>query len=763
MRRNIYNMVYLLTAFFMFAACQEEELGGQDLAAGYLTLELQTAATTRVPVVGEDRFNENTVTSADVFFFADGGSGDCIYAKTGVVPDGSVLQVELDRSKVVESSYYIYVVANSALGVTETDATNYSLDELKDIVITTHWKTGEKANDVTETSLAMDGNTTVTVNSAGASGHVKLTRAMAKVMLYTSTEAKLEVNGMTYTPEPSRMFVTLYNSVTKTNLGDDYAVQPADYMTGGIRRNYDPDNYEEIPASEITGDEDDEGNYRRYEQVAPFYSYPNPEETTERKDAYLMLCVPWTVRQDGGDGSYQAVNYYYRVPITGNADPALLERNQYYRINVHIGVLGSINPEDAVEVKANFEIYDWFEVGIDADMQQYQYLVLDEYESVMNNEDELEMPYISSSPIDWSANEEGETNDGYYTVIDSVCYWDYHSVRSYRVELTARHTWDNTYENYEDAPVHFSDFHLEQGQNNTLKFSHILNDNNDFVPYTIYVSVYNTQGVKADTWKITQYPAIYIEGKRAEGRLFVAARYTTKFFNYNLDYSYDDVEYAGYDLGSVQNPRSVDGSGTNRNYNNYTVHISSFEVGSDYAIGDPRTDGSANLGIDELDEYRPARTGLEAINIIAPAFKIASSRGKTLDVSFADAQRRCAAYQEDGYPAGRWRIPTEAEIEFVVGLSEDNKIPSLFDGDYWSASGRYYTSDGEYFRPQNIGEDYKPSGSHAVRCVYDIWYWGDKDITEDDNNTGNWTKDNFVWGDATDGSLTHMGEVNLNN
>ena len=762
-RKAIYNMLYLLTACFLFAACQEEELGGQDLAAGYLTLELQTAATTRVPVVGEDRFNENTVTSADVFFFADGGSGNCIYAKTGVVPDGSVLQVELNRNTVVEGSYYIYVVANSALGVTETNAESYSLDELKDIVITTHWKTGENTNDVTETSLVMDGNTTVTVNSAGASGHVKLTRAMAKVMLYTSTEAKLEVNGMTYTPESSRMFVTLYNSVTKTNLGDDYAVQPEDYITGGIHRNYDPENYEEIPASEITGNEDDKGEYNRYEQVTPFYSYPNPEETTDREDAYLMLCVPWTVRQDGGDGSYQAVNYYYRVPITGNADPALLERNQYYRINVHIGVLGSINPEDAVEVKANFEIYDWFEVGIDADMQQYQYLVLDEYESVMNNEDELEMPYISSSPIDWSANEEGETNDGYYTVIESVSYWDYHQNTSYFVELTANQPWDNRgYYNEETAPVHFSDFILEPGTNKTLRIKHVLNDAKDIVPYTITVSVYNTQGVKANAWTITQYPARYIVGeKNDEG--YVAGHYegwnwidakANRFINgyyVNNDTPKDDGDWRGDnkdDLGSVSSL-----SGTNENPNLYTIHITAFD-NETYALGDPREEKITEFGT-RLDatEYRAASQLAE--NIIAPAYKVASSWGKTLSRNYDKTLKRCASYQEAGYPAGRWRIPTKAEVEYIITLSEQGKIPRLFGEvgattDYWVSSGKYNTSSG-----YRAGTD----GTAYVRCVYDVWYWGEQTIEEDDehNTPSGWgeplTNYDFVWGDAVNGSL----------
>ena len=38
-------------------------------------------------------------------------------------------------------------------------------------------------------------------------------------------------------------------------------------------------------------------------------------------------------------------------------------------------------------------------------------------------------------------------------------------------------------------------------------------------------------------------------------------------------------------------------------------------------------------------------------------------------MSFAQAEKRCAAYQENGYPAGRWRVPTEAEIWFMANRS----------------------------------------------------------------------------------------------
>ena len=682
MKRRILYPIYMLALLLALGSCQDEDWkGGQVTDTDCLTLSVSTMAASRAEVAGEDRFNENTITRADVYFFSSDAeqneSQTCLYAHLSVPVSNNTLQVQLDKDIITDgNTYYIYVVANYDL-LNGTSATSKTLANLKETVLTTNWKDGYSGNTGPEPSLVMDGATRVTISPEGTSGHVDLKRAMAKVMLFPTAEDKITVGEgdelVTYRPVLDRMRVTMVYGVNKTNLAGTYQVQAnSDYITRMLR------DYRQI-----SGEND-------YEQVAPFYSYPNPEETTDRKDTYLILCVPWYV--DGGV-TEQAVNYYYRVPITGDDSPALMERNKYYEVHTRIGVLGSLNPHDAVTVSSNFIIHDWFTMNIDAAMNNYRYLVLDEYTSVMNNVDELSMPYISSSPIDWERTE-----------IVSVSYPDYSEVRFSTETL-------NTQRQISDAGFSLSE------NNGNLIVSHTL-ASDDYVPYTITVKVWNTDDVEADLWTITQYPAIYIEGKRAEGNLYVAGETSddTNPSN-NQDNWYDEVYYDSYYLGSVQNPESVDGSGTNRNPNNYTMNITSFDVGDDYAIGDPRTLEANNLGMSDLTDYRPSRTDDDTRRVIAPAFKIASSRGKTLEVTFENAQRRCAAYQEDGYGAGRWRIPTEAEIEFIINLSANGEIPTLFDGQYWSASGRYYSSRSQSFNDNN-------GDSHAVRCVYDIWYWG---------------------------------------
>ena len=730
MKGKIRNTVWIMLLVIL-CGCQEETFDNkQTMDENVLTLTLATQPASRADPDGDDRFNENKIERADVYFFEVNTSAQeaqrCIYAQTGLSADASnIVRVPLDRTVLTGSTYYVYAVANHDFGYTSETAvnSNVTIAQLKAQTISTNWKEGyTEGETVIEQSLVMDGSKEITFqNPQTVAEEIKMTRAMAKVMLYASTEAEIEVEGVKYIPIQNGMNVTMVYGVNKTNLAGTYTINASnDYITR-MKRDYTTNTISETDGTVL------------YEQEAPFYSYPNRANTTDRQDSYLILCVPWQITTSEGP-SYQAQDYYYRIPITGDNSPALLERNHYYRIKVNIGVLGSLNPRDAVELTGEFEIMDWYNMNIDANMQNYRYLVLDEYNSVMNNVDELEMPYISSSDIAWEDNPDP---DGNYTRITSVSYWDYHNNDSYEVILTPDYPYDE--DNRWNHPVEFSDFKLEPGSEGTLLISHPLNDDDDFVPYTITVEVYNTQGVHTDTWTITQYPAMYIVGEKNDNGN--TNRFVNGYYNHNNRDSYEDAyDDRHTDLGGVKN-LNVDG-GTNNNPNQYTIYITSFDIGDQYAIGDPRIETPINFG-DRLDvqTYKHAREeGVETM--VTPAFKIASSwAGVSGSLSFDEAQRRCASYQENGYPAGRWRIPTEAEILYVVELSEDDKIPQLFSGNYWASSRRLYTTNGNWVNS---------AGTQRVRCVYDVWYWGDKKI---DETSTEFERTDFVWGDSEDGTL----------
>ena len=184
----------------------------------------------------------------------------------------------------------------------------------------------------------------------------------------------------------------------------------------------------------------------------------------------------------------------------------------------------------------------------------------------------------------------------------------------------------------------------------------------------------------------------------------------------------------------------MDGSGTNNNPNMYVIQVSALSE-SKYIIADPRSDESVSFtDINLLSNYK--QTESNASKKISPSFMIASSWGKCAKASstissgniyFSRAVRRCATYQENGYPAGRWRVPTEAEIEYVATLSSKGLIPVLFGSSSSSSSSKgvpYRSSSASRFYYGTLEfEETDDDDRAAVRCVYDLWYWGDEQDT----------------------------------
>lgn len=135
----------------------------------------------------------------------------------------------------------------------------------------------------------------------------------------------------------------------------------------------------------------------------------------------------------------------------------------------------------------------------------------------------------------------------------------------------------------------------------------------------------------------------------------------------------------------------------------------------------------------KLTYYYPTDGGPRTEYMLAPSYRISSKFGGTeyggLEKKYAEY--RCAAYQEDGFPAGRWRLPTRGEVLFIAQLSAKGAFEHLFEKTtYWSAHGAITVGNGTV------------SNSNAttalLRCVYDSWYWGD--LQHD-------PRDEFVWGD----------------
>lgn len=156
---------------------------------------------------------------------------------------------------------------------------------------------------------------------------------------------------------------------------------------------------------------------------------------------------------------------------------------------------------------------------------------------------------------------------------------------------------------------------------------------------------------------------------------------------------------------------------------------------SDKVHRDPATDEQTTGSANDMRAWQSpleiliANQNASANEVIAPRFLVSSNFNNmsSWPLSNANCVRRAATYQENGYPAGRWRLPTEAEINFMMTLQQKGIIPELyaFGSSYQCANGRAITiaSDG-------TRTSVDPKAAY-VRFVYDLWYWGDEQMDPD--------------------------------
>lgn len=147
-------------------------------------------------------------------------------------------------------------------------------------------------------------------------------------------------------------------------------------------------------------------------------------------------------------------------------------------------------------------------------------------------------------------------------------------------------------------------------------------------------------------------------------------------------------------------------------------------------------------GMRQIQYYYPTNEGQMEDDAyrVAPVIRLNSAYGTLRSLkdnqTRMNARVRCAGYQEMGYPAGRWRLPTLGEMQIYSYLSSETVgiIPDVFGIDicHWTAQGGYKVRDSGEITPENS------TSQRYVRCVYDDWYWIKKD------SKGNFVPDNLA-------------------
>lgn len=671
MRKYLSNILFALVAVFAAGCVEVDIYPVEPQTPATVTLQLRNTdlVATRVDVTDDSQCNEDLIENVQCFFTNSTNADQIIYPSGKIelaenTKDSATITLENIPANILPSIAKVYVVANYAEDLTEE--TSIAAIKAKDITL----GPGSK-----QASFVMDGTSTLTLSGTTLSGRVDLQRVAAKIVVKANINTSIEEGGVTWTPVPSGIKMTYKGGIVASKISAQTAANTVK-----------TDGYTQVP---VTGEnpstvftQDTENStdakYVGY-QTVPFYSFPVVAGT--EPEGEITMTIPWTT---GTGDNAVTIEYAYEIPVK-----IAYERNKVYIIDIDVEVLGNL---EGKELTPSYIVLNWKDTPINASLSKPQYLVVDQNYVVMNNVETISINYQSSDPVTVE-----RSKDGNYAVYSS------YQVTAANGVITLTHNLDNEHDNTDKTY--------------------------DYLPQTFTVTIYHTNNPNIrETITIVQYPAMYVTSK--------AMTKSTVFVNGNSSRS--------------QGWWWVRGS-SSASKNMYTVTVSSFDATTaEYIIADPREPANTNnfvfreninansnvrttatdaSGDKTLTGYRGAITGAASEHLVAPQMLFSSSyisNGENNVNTYnytTNGKYRCAGYQEDGYPAGRWRLPTPAEILYVGRLGAEGKVEGIFVDNvvYLSSNGGYRYSE------RNGGSVTREGDTSAtLRCVYDLWYWKDK-------------------------------------
>ena len=788
------RLVYSVFAIFCFAAVScTEELPIPDYSKDHIVLNVSNSPMTKA--AGDNSTDyERQLNRLDCFFYVkDKTNEPCVYYhKAEVNVSGSatipfyVNDLTLKEIFPSGSLCDVFVIANlpgdptfeaktpettmEALGQFVLDMTEGEYDAIgKPFVMTGHSKVQKGRNS----------NATANISLKRVASKVTMTVKVPKSIVVKNGNEDVTMLPILEDNEGNEPLKTSFHYGTKkSNLSGKYPDNPSNYI-----------NTEKIA---YTLSATTETHYMLTCDM-PFYTYAREWEKGADNAAYVTFEMPWGADEDENGVADNYRTYYYQILVSGkdrNFTP-----NTRYDMVVTVGVLGSTVealPKELDEL--SYYVLDWttetsngeYNTGDrneEVHLEKFNYLEVPQKHITMDNVPEVVIRYNASHKI----GVEFDTKDGKSveglpgTTNLSALYINNGSGKPVEAKLQI---------NVEDELQDIEDKHLAtlftDNNKGSLIFKYTL-PSDVYSPAYVFITIWldvNGNGEHDDDELLTEdvqitiYPAIYIMGDNS-------AQYSIFINGY-----YNKNRSDGNSLGwlSINNQRvgkaAGDGSSTYMhvisisafNENNYTFVYKNNE-NKEYIIGDPRERRSNKLGISDdnnntanantantgnatntsgwikatdvngtvrnLQYYYPTSTEANSYQVIAPKFRIVSMLAGYSESTTAGAALRCASYQEHGFPAGRWRLPTTAEILYIVNLQSLGKIQQLFykGNTYFSATDRVkVNSDNTY--EWNTG-----TGNASVRCVYDEWYWGSEREAIKNSSYDNYGGYQFTWGD----------------
>ena len=777
----------------------EEE--GEGVVLRFFSDESMVVTKATTQKEGVEALNENVLSSVEYFLYSNANKdGDAVIhgyltnvrqnAPVSIPMTSDIVNYTLCPNNA--TNFWVYAIANHPRIVAQSDPedlTGTDIATLAELTRDIEFDGDNVKTPQTNFLMSTDGPFEVTQvkrrNTIVATANIGLKRVAAKITVSVRVVPRVEIRNTIvisgnadtrteiWTPRLSEAYVQLVNgaktgrvSGEPVNSSELYSYQQFNFDTNaGESHSYetytkkvDEDGNEILDANGLVQYTKETKTGIFYPAEHPFYTYPEQWMYGSNEEPYIKIAIPWDREAGTSDGGtpfgVTSKIYYYRVycPATAiDISNAEFLRNNWYKVILNIGILGSEMDGGEMIINGQYYVVDWQEretsdggdtPGVndsdkEAEIKGARYLFLNEQNFTMYNLEDLMIPYLTSDPCE---------------IVDfKAVKYDFSGSTKDEVSTTSMADWN----------MDVSLVTTTTGAH--ISFNHPLNNDTstedyDVSPYIITFTIRHKDDISyAKEVTITQRPAILIDMDNNAG---------------GTHYGYT---YVNGGSGTTYGTNGTD-SGNNTNFNMFLIETTVLPSDSDFLLGDPRLENIDNLNswptlnsavstwsanaasiqgtTRRLSYYHPVDPSTNADNIIAPKYRVASSHGATTTLSYAYAFRRCASYQEKGYPAGRWRLPTVAEVSYITKLNADGKIVRLFGStnngdttDYWCNSGYVTVYDGtDEISKQAPVAHTGTSGDKYVRCVYDEWYWDGMTYNEDDVTTVT-PLTTFRWGD----------------
>lgn len=695
-------------------------------------------AATKTTVPGDGARNENKIQGVDVFLFSgDGGAGTEVLRKVASAtqawpyapaptadPTEYTLSVRLTKQETIDlfgtddpgagnsATAKMVVVANGdpAGGYLSYPSAPASVQGIKEAVATTLFDAWWAEN---LRYIIMCGEGTVTLahtatpDEITATGTIDMRRSYAKLDMALDLPAGglLEVSGRTYQADLDNISIELLNVVKNGYVGSDGILSTAEILP-----TTNPD-----PRPEGTP-------YRKFTVAGTtathnaFYSYPRNFSDAPAKKTEFRIRIPWKLQ---GESEYTHIGHY-SFPVT---DLSSLEANHYYHSEAVIRTLGAADAASPEALTGSWTLLDWGDAPVYGKFNDYQYLIAHPSFVTMRGVTVGNASYQSSSAVSAVITE----------------------VKTYGIDMDGVGTDGGETSRIVTGAANLARYAVTiDTENKTITLNHPLELEGGTMYYRqeITVTLTNDDGLSEEI-VFEQVPPIEV---RSTGHQGGQDNFFIDGFKMGEGTSLDQNDYrrppdSNTAMALKYNLRFKVSAFTSENNTYLFGNPSAYpEVRHQYIIGDPRVtqtkysesdfraSGSYQWTKTQLDKILIADTRISSADWIVPDFITCSGYARAPKLSLAQLEMRAAMYQESGYPAGRWRLMTEAEYKFLLNMQLNDIIPTFFYEVDNNGDAPYFTAQGTCFEINQGGASYRmispaPATAYA-RFVYDTWYWG---------------------------------------